>query len=48
MCFHSRLRPGVADAYEKAHREVWPERGDMLKSGGINEYSIFRSDNCCF
>jgi L-rhamnose mutarotase len=42
--FILRLRPGVAEAYEKAHREVWPEMLELLKSAGISEYSIYRRD----
>lgn len=44
FAFILRLRPGAADAYEKAHREVWPEMLAMLKSAGISDYSIFRRD----
>jgi L-rhamnose mutarotase len=42
--FMLRLRPGAAEAYEKAHREVWPEMLELLKSAGISEYSIYRRD----
>jgi L-rhamnose mutarotase len=46
--FILRLREGAAEAYERAHRDVWPEMLDMLKRGGISEYSIFRRDNLLF
>jgi L-rhamnose mutarotase len=42
--FILRLRPGAAEAYEKAHRAVWPEMLALLKSAGISEYSIYRRD----
>ena len=42
--FILRLNPGVSEAYEKAHREVWPEMLALLKSAGISEYSIYRRD----
>jgi L-rhamnose mutarotase len=42
--FMLRLNPGVAEEYEKAHREVWPEMLTLLKSVGISEYSIYRRD----
>lgn len=42
--FILHLRSGVADAYEEAHRHVWPEMLELLKSVGISEYSIFRRD----
>ena len=48
FAFILRLREGAAEAYEKAHREVWPEMLAMLKKGGISEYSIFRRDNLLF
>jgi L-rhamnose mutarotase len=36
------LKPGAAEGYDKAHREVWPEMLALLKRAGISEYSIFR------
>jgi len=48
FAFILRLRPGVAEAYEKAHAAVWPEMLAMLKKGGIHEYSIFRRDELLF
>ena len=42
--FILRLRPGMAEAYEEAHRAVWPEMLALLKSVGISEYSIYRRD----
>jgi len=42
--FMLKLRPGVADAYEEAHRAVWPEMLALLKRAGISEYSIYRRD----
>jgi L-rhamnose mutarotase len=42
--FILRLRPGAAEAYEEAHRAVWPEMLALLKSAGISEYSIYRRD----
>ena len=48
FAFMLRLREGAAEAYERAHREVWPKMQDMLKNGGIIEYSIFLQDNLLF
>ncbi len=42
--FILRLRPGASEAYENAHRAVWPEMLALLKSAGISEYSIYRRD----
>ena len=44
FAFILRLRPGAAQAYEEAHRAVWPELLALLKSAGISEYSIYRRD----
>jgi L-rhamnose mutarotase len=44
MAFMLRLKPGAGDAYDEAHRQVWPEMLALLKSAGISEYSIFRRD----
>jgi L-rhamnose mutarotase len=44
FAFILRLRPGAAQAYEEAHRAVWPELLALLKSAGITEYSIYRRD----
>ena len=43
--FMLKLRPGTAEAYEEAHRAVWPEMLDLLKRSGISEYSIYRRDD---
>lgn len=39
-----RIRPGTEEAYEAAHRAVWPEMLALLKRSGISEYSIYRRD----
>jgi L-rhamnose mutarotase len=44
FAFMLLLREGAADAYEEAHRTVWPEMLALLKSAGISEYSIYRRD----
>lgn len=44
VAFCLRLRKGAGEAYDQAHREVWPEMLALLKSAGISEYSIFRRD----
>ena len=43
--FILRLREGAAEAYEEAHRAVWPEMLALLKSAGVHEYSIYRRDD---
>ena len=44
VAFCLRLRKDAGEAYDQAHREVWPEMLALLKSAGISEYSIFRRD----
>ena len=39
-----RLRPGMGEAYDKSHEQVWPEMLGLLKRSGVSEYSIFRRD----
>lgn len=43
--FMLRLRPGATEAYEAAHRSVWPEMLALLKEAGITEYSIYRRND---
>ena len=45
FAFMLRLRSGCEEAYEEAHRAVWPEMLALLKSAGISEYSIYRRDD---
>src|ERR1700745_647057 len=44
VAFLLRLRPGTEEAYDQAHKQVWPEMLALLKRAGISEYSIFRRD----
>jgi L-rhamnose mutarotase len=44
VAFLLRLRPGNEEAYEEAHKAVWPEMLALLKSAGVSQYSIFRRD----
>lgn len=38
----TRLKPGMEDAYEKAHAEVWPELLAAHHALGITRWLIFR------
>jgi L-rhamnose mutarotase len=42
------VRPERMDEYVQAHREVWPEMLDALRSAGIRNYTIFRRGNQMF
>jgi L-rhamnose mutarotase len=46
--FVLHVRPGKIDEYVSAHRNVWPEMLDALRSAGIRNYTIFRSGNSVF
>ena len=48
MAFRLRLHPTMVDAYEEAHRHVWPELLAKLKEVGISDYSIFRREQDLF
>jgi L-rhamnose mutarotase len=38
----TRLKPGMEEAYEKAHAEVWPELVTAQLKLGIDHWLIFR------
>ena len=42
VAFQLRLRAGTGEAYDQAHKEVWPELLAELTAAGAREYSIFR------
>jgi len=42
VAFQLRIREGMIEAYEEAHRNVWPELLRELEGMGVAEYSIFR------
>ncbi|HSN08075.1 MAG TPA: L-rhamnose mutarotase [Hanamia sp.] len=41
IAFKMQLRKGFKEEYKRRHDELWPELKELLKSTGINEYSIF-------
>ena len=42
------VRPDQIEAYIEAHRAVWPEMLEALRSAGIRNYTIFRHGNEMF
>lgn len=48
VAFRLRVRPDCIEAYEEAHRRVWPELLQLLKAVGISQYSIFRHGSDLF
>lgn len=41
VAFIMKLKPGFEREYEKRHDEIWPELQTLIKSKGIEDYSIF-------
>lgn len=46
--FVLHVKPERIDEYVRAHRTVWPEMLDALKTAGIRNYTIFRDGNRVF
>jgi L-rhamnose mutarotase len=44
----TRLKPGMEEAYEKAHTEVWPELLAAQREVGITRWLIFRDGSELF
>ena len=40
-----RLRPGAGEEYDRRHRDVWPEMLALLAEVGVDDYTIWRSDD---
>jgi L-rhamnose mutarotase len=36
-----KLKPGMADEYQKRHDAIWPELSKAIRDAGISDYSIF-------
>jgi L-rhamnose mutarotase len=41
LAFKMKLHKGQEEEYKKRHDELWPELKELLKTSGINDYSIF-------
>jgi L-rhamnose mutarotase len=41
VAFKMQLHKGCEAEYKKRHDELWPELQELLKTTGIQEYSIF-------
>jgi L-rhamnose mutarotase len=39
---HTRLKPGMEERYEAAHRAVWPEILEGIRNAGVSSWLIFR------
>jgi L-rhamnose mutarotase len=42
VAFQLRVKKGFEEAYDIAHKQVWPELLAELQAFGVREYSIFR------
>jgi L-rhamnose mutarotase len=36
-----KMKPGCREEYIKRHNEIWPELAELIKAGGVSDYSIF-------
>lgn len=45
VCWTMRVRPEKLDEYKAAHRSVWPEMLDALRSTGWTNYSLFLTED---
>ncbi|NCC85240.1 MAG: L-rhamnose mutarotase [Clostridia bacterium] len=41
MAWKGRIKPGQKAEYKRRHDEIWPEMLDLLRSAGIENYTIF-------
>src|SRR4029078_12634119 len=48
VAFKMKLFKGKEDEYKKRHDEIWPELKSLLKTTGIEEYSIFLDEETNF
>lgn len=39
--FKMKLKPGCRDEYIRRHQAIWPELAELIKKGGVSDYSIF-------
>jgi L-rhamnose mutarotase len=39
--FKMKMKPGCREEYIKRHNEIWPELAELIKAGGVSDYSIF-------
>ncbi|KZM74114.1 L-rhamnose mutarotase [Nocardia terpenica] len=43
IALHTRLKPGMAEEYRQAHREVPPELEAAIRAAGATDWTIWRS-----
>lgn len=41
IAFKMKLKSGYREEYKKRHDQIWPDLTGLLKSAGIEDYSIF-------
>jgi L-rhamnose mutarotase len=41
VAFKMKLFPGCKEEYIKRHHEIWPELVELIRNGGVSDYSIF-------
>ena len=48
MAWKGRIKPGCKAEYIRRHNEIWPEMVELLKSGGVCNYTIFANGDELF
>lgn len=43
-----RVRPGMADAYDREHAEIWPDLAQLLRDSGVRAFHIHRGGETVF
>jgi L-rhamnose mutarotase len=41
LAFKMKLKAGKAAEYKRRHDEIWPELEQLIREGGVSDYSIF-------
>jgi arylsulfatase len=41
VAFKLKLKPGMAEEYNKRHDEIWPELSKAIREAGISDYTIY-------
>jgi L-rhamnose mutarotase len=44
VAFKLKLKSGMADEYERRHKEIWPELSKAIRDAGIRDFSIYHHE----
>lgn len=48
IMLHTRLRPGMEEAYERVHADIPAELDELLRSSGVHGWRIYREGRDLF